>query len=326
LSSQEIISSTATILRTCSALCRHCFWAPRLALALLHPMLPRTRQSAASLSVPLARYVELRHSHCHQFDALGARRDEVEVKLFGGGDVLVMTPNLKWPPWAAQQRVAIKVLEEEGFSVVASSWEANRRHITSIQNPEKCCCSATLIGLVSRQRGACTRHRLYAAKRRETSMNTRKIASSSSTIRRGPANAQRRAPVRSSDRSHRDGRRSFVAADASRADTRCHYSGYRMPRMDGLTFLKKLMSRIPSRRLCSSLAEGAKAHQGFEYGASTSSQAGLAPAILESPCRRFVKPSSRSPARSYAHAQHTVEPKLTADCHLSPATHAMQRH
>jgi chemotaxis protein CheD len=93
-------------------------------------MLPRTPpKAAASLSRSAGRrYVDFAiRDLAHQFDALGARRDEVEVKLFGGGDVLVMTPNLNRPTVGRlNSEVAIKVLEEEGFSVVASSLGGKR--------------------------------------------------------------------------------------------------------------------------------------------------------------------------------------------------------
>jgi chemotaxis protein CheD len=121
-----------TILRTLLGSCVGiAFWAPRLGLgALCHPMLPRTPpKAAASLSRSAGRrYVDFAiRDLAHQFDALGARRDEVEVKLFGGGDVLVMTPNSNRPTVGRLNgEVALKVLEEEGFAVVASSLGGKR--------------------------------------------------------------------------------------------------------------------------------------------------------------------------------------------------------
>jgi chemotaxis protein CheD len=62
-----------------------------------------------------------------QFDALGASRDEVEVKLFGGGDVLVMTTTSSRPTVGKLNcDVAVKVLAEEGFGVTASSLGGKR--------------------------------------------------------------------------------------------------------------------------------------------------------------------------------------------------------
>jgi chemotaxis receptor (MCP) glutamine deamidase CheD len=81
-------------------------------------MLPRTPPKlAAALSRSAGRrYVDFAiRDLARQFDALGARRDEVEVKLFGGGDVLVMTPNEKRPTVGRLNgEVAVKVLEESG--------------------------------------------------------------------------------------------------------------------------------------------------------------------------------------------------------------------
>ena len=103
-----------------------------------------------------------------------------------------------------------------------------------------------------------------------------------------------------------------------------------MPRMDGLTFLKKLMSQHPIPVvICSSLAEeGAQStFKALEYGAVEivakprlgtkqfleDSRTLLCEAVKAAACAKMRKllPS------------HTVEPKLTADAILSPATHAM---
>jgi chemotaxis protein CheD len=121
-----------TILRTLLGSCVGiAFWAPRLGLgALCHPMLPRTPPKvAASLSRSAGRrYVDFAiRDLARQFDSLGARRDEVEVKLFGGGDVLVMTSSSQRPTVGRLNgEAAIKVLEEEGFGVVASSLGGKR--------------------------------------------------------------------------------------------------------------------------------------------------------------------------------------------------------
>jgi chemotaxis protein CheD len=62
-----------------------------------------------------------------QFDALGARREEVEVKIFGGGDVLLMVNDAARPTVGRlNSEVAMKVLEEEGFAVIASSLGGRR--------------------------------------------------------------------------------------------------------------------------------------------------------------------------------------------------------
>jgi len=123
---------TPTILRTLLGSCVGiAFRVPRLGVgALCHPMLPRTPiKLAASLSRSAGRrYVDYAiRDLARQLDALGARRDEVEVKLFGGGDVLVMTANAKRPSVGTMNcEVAIKVLAEEGFAVNASSLGGTR--------------------------------------------------------------------------------------------------------------------------------------------------------------------------------------------------------
>ncbi len=116
-----------TILKTLLGSCVGiAFRIPRLGLgALCHPMLPRTpAKLASSLSCSAGRrYVDFAiRDLARQFDALGANRGEVEVKLFGGGDVLAMTANAKRPTVGKQNsEAAMRVLTEEGFGVVASS-------------------------------------------------------------------------------------------------------------------------------------------------------------------------------------------------------------
>jgi chemotaxis protein CheD len=123
---------TPTVLRTLLGSCVGiAFRVPRLGIgALCHPMLPRTPiKLAASLSRSAGRrYVDYAiRDLARQLDTLGARRDEVEVKLFGGGDVLVMTANSKRPSVGTMNcEVAVKVLAEEGFAVKASSLGGTR--------------------------------------------------------------------------------------------------------------------------------------------------------------------------------------------------------
>lgn len=103
-----------------------------------------------------------------------------------------------------------------------------------------------------------------------------------------------------------------------------------MPRMDGLTFLQKIMSQHPIPVvICSSLAEeGAQSTlKALEYGAVD---------IITKPHlggKQFLEDSRIAlcqavKAAAAAHLRplrqgHKVEPKLTADAILSPATHAM---
>jgi two-component system chemotaxis response regulator CheB len=103
-----------------------------------------------------------------------------------------------------------------------------------------------------------------------------------------------------------------------------------MPRMDGLTFLKKLMSQHPIPVvICSSLTEEGtqSAFKALQYGAVdvvTKPHLGTKQ-FLEDSCVTLchaVKAAARAKLRILLPSL-TVEPKLTADCILSPATHAM---
>jgi two-component system chemotaxis response regulator CheB len=103
-----------------------------------------------------------------------------------------------------------------------------------------------------------------------------------------------------------------------------------MPRMDGLTFLKKLMSQHPIPVvICSSLAEeGAQStFKALEYGAVeiiTKPRMGTKQFIEDSRNEicNAVKAAAQARPRTLTPSR-TVEPKLNADCILSPATHAM---
>jgi two-component system chemotaxis response regulator CheB len=103
-----------------------------------------------------------------------------------------------------------------------------------------------------------------------------------------------------------------------------------MPRMDGLTFLKKLMSQHPIPVvICSSLAEeGAQStFRALEYGAVeivTKPRLGTKQFLEDSRITlcEAVKAAAGARVRALT-PSHTVEAKLTADVILSPATHAM---
>jgi chemotaxis protein CheD len=57
-----------------------------------------------------------------QFDAIGAKRREIEVKVFGGADVLLIAcAGMRRPSIGALNcEVALEVLCSEGFDVLAS--------------------------------------------------------------------------------------------------------------------------------------------------------------------------------------------------------------
>jgi len=117
-----------TLLGSCVGIA---FRAPRLGLgALCHPMLPRcpTRQTAPLTRSSGRRYVDFAiRDLARQFDALGARREEIEVKLFGGGDVLSMVNDSARPSVGKLNiEMAMTVLAEEGFAIMASSLGGTR--------------------------------------------------------------------------------------------------------------------------------------------------------------------------------------------------------
>ena len=121
------LSRRPSILRTILGSCIGVtFWSARLgAGALCHAVLPRYPQSLPPGSSPAEghRYVDFSIDYlARQFDALGARRQELEVKLFGGADVLPVDGDRRDRPTvgALNCEVAVEVLEAEGFAVIAS--------------------------------------------------------------------------------------------------------------------------------------------------------------------------------------------------------------
>jgi chemotaxis protein CheD len=107
------------------------FRAPRLGLgALCHPMLPRfpTKPPMPLNRAAARRYVDYAiRELAERFDVLGAHRGEIEVKLFGGGDVLLTSNDSpRATVGSLNIEVAMKVLEEEGFNVTASSLGGRR--------------------------------------------------------------------------------------------------------------------------------------------------------------------------------------------------------
>jgi chemotaxis protein CheD len=99
-------------------------WAPQVgASALCHPMLPNVPKNGRIEASQGRRYVDYAiRELAHRFDALGALRSEVEVKLFGGADVLVVSANESRPTVGRMNsEVALEVLRAEGFTVAARS-------------------------------------------------------------------------------------------------------------------------------------------------------------------------------------------------------------
>jgi chemotaxis protein CheD len=121
------LARSPSILRTILGSCVGVtFWSERLAAgALCHGVLPRcpvTRPANFATS-DWHRYVDFCIRYlAQQFDALGARRQDVEVKVFGGADVLPVDRIRSDRPTVGAQncQVAAQVLAEEGFTVSAS--------------------------------------------------------------------------------------------------------------------------------------------------------------------------------------------------------------
>lgn len=122
----------AAILRTLLGSCVGiAFRVPRLDVgALCHPMLPRYPSRPAA---PLSRSAGRRYvdyaiwDMAKQLDELGARRGEVEVKIFGGGDVLLMATDSARPTVGKLNiETAVRVLADEGFAIMASSLGGKR--------------------------------------------------------------------------------------------------------------------------------------------------------------------------------------------------------
>jgi chemotaxis protein CheD len=104
------------------------FWSGRLAVgALCHAMLPRYPANPAAAALQPAhrwRYVDFCiRDLARQFDALGAHRSEIEIKLFGGADVLPVHAVASYPRTTVGRlncRRAQEILQREGLKVVAS--------------------------------------------------------------------------------------------------------------------------------------------------------------------------------------------------------------
>jgi chemotaxis protein CheD len=101
-------------------------WSPRLRIgALCHAQLPRAPAEAGE-KLGLAagrRYVDFAmRDLLRQFDELDANRSELQVKLFGGADVLVVSAAAAAPTIGRMNcEVALAVAEAEGLHIVASS-------------------------------------------------------------------------------------------------------------------------------------------------------------------------------------------------------------
>lgn len=124
---ESYMISEPAILRTVLGSCVGItFLVPRLSIgALCHPMLPSypAKRSACRTVANGRRYVDFCiQDMARQIDSLGAARSEVQVKLFGGADVLPISGHSMQLTVGEQNcDAAFRVLCEEGFGVAASS-------------------------------------------------------------------------------------------------------------------------------------------------------------------------------------------------------------
>jgi len=119
---QLYLARSPAILRTILGSCVGVtFWNVRLVVgALCHGVLPSCPPGASVQDG--RRYVDAGIRHlAERFDKLGLRRRDVEVKLFGGADVLAVSGAKMGKPTigALNCRAALAVLEEEGFRLTA---------------------------------------------------------------------------------------------------------------------------------------------------------------------------------------------------------------
>jgi chemotaxis protein CheD len=111
-----------TVLGSCVAAT---FWSPRLRIgAMCHGALPRCPEKLLrGLDLkPRLRYVDYAIRYLvNRLCSLGAGRSELEVKLFGGGDVLPLTGRRTAESVGSQNCVmAVRTLREEEIQVIAS--------------------------------------------------------------------------------------------------------------------------------------------------------------------------------------------------------------
>jgi chemotaxis protein CheD len=125
---ESYLARKPTIIRTILGSCVGVtFWSERLCIgALTHSQLPkRPPKSADDLSLAAAhRYVDsCIRDIARQFDELKVSRSELQVKAFGGADVLLVSDAASSRPTVGKLNceAAIEVLRTEGFRVIASS-------------------------------------------------------------------------------------------------------------------------------------------------------------------------------------------------------------
>lgn len=128
LPGEVYLARKPTIIRTLLGSCVGVtFWSEKLGIgALTHSLLPKCASdpSPKSSLVNGHRYVDFAvRDLARQLDELGAHRSAVQVKLFGGADVLLVSDAAASVPTVGKLncQAAIEVVNAEGFQVIASS-------------------------------------------------------------------------------------------------------------------------------------------------------------------------------------------------------------
>jgi len=117
------LARNPTLLRTILGSCVGVtFWTPRLGLgALCHGVLPRCPRGVRSPEG--YRYVDFAiRELARRLEALGARRGEVQVKVFGGADTLPVVPAGGSRQTVGRQNgeIALETLRQENLTVLMS--------------------------------------------------------------------------------------------------------------------------------------------------------------------------------------------------------------
>jgi len=98
------------------------FWSPRLSVgALCHGVLPKCPPEA--LARERYRYVDFAICELvRQLENLGARRSEMQIKIFGGADVLPVLsgPITRATVGSQNWKMALEVIRREGLNLTAS--------------------------------------------------------------------------------------------------------------------------------------------------------------------------------------------------------------
>ena len=125
---EMFLAREPTIIRTLLGSCVGVtFWSEQLGVgALCHAMLPRCPEGSLRGLRPEVgyRYVDFSIRDLgRKFDDLGAHRSQVQVKLFGGADVLLggSEASARATVGSLNCETALEILRAEGFQIAASS-------------------------------------------------------------------------------------------------------------------------------------------------------------------------------------------------------------